>query len=519
MTIKTREPGDAFKRQVSEFVPIAKKRRPWRDEEPARGDVDDSSEVKTPPVREVQGAVASDEVTTDSLRSTLEISSRAKSARDTEGSIRGQTQAKIARDGGAQDASQTHAEIARGEVVEAPSPTDVNEVLSEKISSTPSQAKIARVESEKLSTTAQAKSARDPAPESCERSYLSGIAETTTTAKVLSPTRAKTARVGQAQSVFQKDAEHPSNEVSSQAQTKAKIARASHGEPELQSRAKSARDDVVALEAQTHAEIARAQGTALVPTQAKIARDGATELDLPTQAESARVESFHTAKEIDSAATSIAEPLLQVESPSRAKSARDDAPVTLRAGGPADTLSPLHLRSESRAEIARVAAPLVGGMAQAEFARDQALVPCESHLAQEGRGALSPNDRVGLASVTAQLRLPPRATVQKEKLKQPEELEPLPGTRKTRAHFVFNIALKKIDNSAAALLYCYLWHHAEELGTGRFKISVGEMSEAISVARRTLTDAIKRLTEVGLFENVNSGKTTVPDVRVLFELG
>ena len=51
MTIKTREPGDAFKRQVSEFVPIAKKRRPWRDEEPAREDVDDSSEVKTPPVR------------------------------------------------------------------------------------------------------------------------------------------------------------------------------------------------------------------------------------------------------------------------------------------------------------------------------------------------------------------------------------------------------------------------------------------------------------------------------------
>ncbi|MEN9825935.1 MAG: hypothetical protein RI953_1680, partial [Pseudomonadota bacterium] len=299
----------------------------------------------------------------------------------------------------------------------------------------------------------------------------------------------------------------------------AKIARAGDGVADLRTRAKSARDGVVALVVQTHAEIARAQGTALVSAQAKIARDAPIGSVLPTQAESARVESFHTAKEIDSAATSIAEPLLQVESPSRAKSARDDTYVALRADGPADTLSPLHLGSETRVEIARVSAPRVEGISQAEFARDQVLVPRESDLAQEGRGALSPNDRVGLASASAQLRLPPRATVQKEKLKQPEELEPLPGTRKTRAHFVFNVALKKIDNSAAALLYCYLWHHAEELGTGRFKISVGEMSEAISVARRTLTDAIKRLTEVGLFENVNSGKTTVPDVRVLFELG
>ncbi|MEN9826555.1 MAG: hypothetical protein RI953_2300, partial [Pseudomonadota bacterium] len=274
MTIKTREPGDAFKRQVSEFVPIAKKRRPWRDEEPARGDVDYSSEVKTPPVREVQGAVASEEVTTDSLRSALEISSRAKSARDTDAPRDEQTQAKIARDGSGQGDVQTRADFARVMEVEAPSPLVSTGDLSEKISTVPSQAEIDRVESEKLSTTAQAKSARDPAPESCEKSYFSEQNETTATPTVVSSDRAKTARVDQAQSVSQKRAEHLSNEVPSQRQTQAKIARASHGEPEVQSRADFARDEVIALVAQTHAEPARVDEQKENPSQAESARDG-----------------------------------------------------------------------------------------------------------------------------------------------------------------------------------------------------------------------------------------------------
>ncbi|MEY3901151.1 MAG: hypothetical protein RL189_457, partial [Pseudomonadota bacterium] len=356
MTIKTREPGDAFKRQVSEFVPIAKKRRPWRDEEPAREDVDGSSEAKSTSVREVQGAVASDEVTTDALRSTPEISSRARSARDTEGSIRGQTQAKIARDASHQEVAQTRAEIARVEVVEAPSPTDVNEVLSEKIFSTPSQAKIARVESGNPSATAHAKSAQDTDLHSVENS------DSTQQSVVVDPssrevsTRAKFARVGQGRIDTDERTESLANEDHSRAHPQAIIARAGSGKTDVETRADFARVDMVVVEAQTRAEIARvgerkanrsqAESARVVSVpveteaQAKFARDGGSETDPEPRAEiardvagesntQARAESAQAQESVLVSAQAKFARVETVESSqlSRAESARDDSPV------------------------------------------------------------------------------------------------------------------------------------------------------------------------------------------------
>ena len=77
MTIKVREPGEAFRRQVSEFIPV-KKRRPWRDEESVEAVPEEPAGSLA---REVQGASSKEDSAVVEVCDTS-ISSREGSALD-----------------------------------------------------------------------------------------------------------------------------------------------------------------------------------------------------------------------------------------------------------------------------------------------------------------------------------------------------------------------------------------------------------------------------------------------------
>ena len=98
------------------------------------------------------------------------------------------------------------------------------------------------------------------------------------------------------------------------------------------------------------------------------------------------------------------------------------------------------------------------------------------------------------------------------------DLDPnLARSQRARASFVFNIAIRKIGNPMDSLLFCYLWHRVEETGTNQIKITLNEMSEAIGASKRGIQDAVRRLTETGLIENINAGTTYVPILRLAFK--
>ena len=67
-----------------------------------------------------------------------------------------------------------------------------------------------------------------------------------------------------------------------------------------------------------------------------------------------------------------------------------------------------------------------------------------------------------------------------------------------------------------SLLFCYLWHRVEETGTAQIRITLNEMSEAIGASKRGMQDSVKRLTELGLLENINARTTFVPILKLTF---
>jgi hypothetical protein len=89
-------------------------------------------------------------------------------------------------------------------------------------------------------------------------------------------------------------------------------------------------------------------------------------------------------------------------------------------------------------------------------------------------------------------------------------------SQRARAAFVFNVAIKRIGNPMDGLLFCYLWHRVEETGTTQIRITLNELSEGIGASKRGVQDAVKRLTELGLIENINAGTTYVPIFRLTF---
>ena len=92
----------------------------------------------------------------------------------------------------------------------------------------------------------------------------------------------------------------------------------------------------------------------------------------------------------------------------------------------------------------------------------------------------------------------------------------LARSQRARASFVFNVAIKRIGYPMDSLLFCYLWHRVEETGTTQIRITLNEMSEAIGASKRGIQDAIKRLNELGLMENMNAGTTYVPILKLNF---
>ena len=110
---------------------------------------------------------------------------------------------------------------------------------------------------------------------------------------------------------------------------------------------------------------------------------------------------------------------------------------------------------------------------------------------------------------------------QNESLSKPDyvaaDVDPnLVRSQRARAAFVFNVAIKRIGNPMDGLLFCYLWHRVEETGTTQIRITLNELSEGIGASKRGVQDAVKRLTELGLIENINAGTTYVPIFRLTF---
>jgi hypothetical protein len=108
-----------------------------------------------------------------------------------------------------------------------------------------------------------------------------------------------------------------------------------------------------------------------------------------------------------------------------------------------------------------------------------------------------------------------------ESVSQPEvtvaDFDPnLVRSQRARAAFVFNVAIKRVGNPMDGLLFCYLWHRVEETGTTQIRITLNELSEGIGASKRGVQDAVKRLTELGLIENINAGTTYVPIFRLTF---
>jgi hypothetical protein len=88
--------------------------------------------------------------------------------------------------------------------------------------------------------------------------------------------------------------------------------------------------------------------------------------------------------------------------------------------------------------------------------------------------------------------------------------------QRVRFSFIFNIAVKKIKNPMDSLLFCFLWYRLEETKSSQIKITLNELSEAIGASKRGIQDSIKRLTELGLINNINAGTTFVPILKLHF---
>jgi hypothetical protein len=374
MTIKVREPGDAFKRQVSEFVPV-KKRRPWRDEEePGEG----KSETKLDagePHREIQGASSSCAISASMEVVEVQTKSNAKSALEILPAPSREASAEIALELKSTSSPLTDARKAQDEVFGIESKSNVNSA------SVP-----VTVPSHKIG------------------------------AKLASGASALNRSQSSADSALEKKVEiyHKADKIEL-LNVDLPIHTYAHFDAE------TASDRGESIVAESSAEMAL-----------EVSPKNLVDISAISASDTLRKKSKEGRK---SGAEMASEP---------SKGANSETSANLALG------SAFENQSHPSAE-----------MALAKDFEKRELKP--QH--QNNRFA----QNVGLTKSSSASTF------------QTDIIEPLPGTRKVRATFVFDEALRRIGQSSAGLLYCYLWHQAEEAGSARLRTTYVEMAEATGI--------------------------------------
>ena len=194
-------------------------------------------------------------------------------------------------------------------------------------------------------------------------------------------------------------------------------------------------------------------------------------------------------------------------------------------------IAPTAIVASSRDERVAMANPAIAHAATAEPKRTDGIAVANPAIAPATIVEPSRNDGKAIAnpaiapaaiddSQSSDLARPIQEG-QNESLSKPDyiaaDVDPnLVRSQRARAAFVFNVAIKRIGNPMDGLLFCYLWHRVEETGTTQIRITLNELSEGIGASKRGVQDAVKRLTELGLIENINAGTTYVPIFRLTF---